>query len=49
MSLPTRTGARAFQLAVTNPEKTAQKYSVYLRWRVLDAPKPPPPTLGGKK
>jgi hypothetical protein len=45
---PDGDGRAGFQLAVTNPEKTAQKYSVYLRWRVLDAPKPPPPTLGDK-
>lgn len=46
---PDGDGRAGFQIAVTNPEKTAQKYSVYLRWRVLDAPKPPPPSLGGKR
>ena len=45
---PDGDGRAGFQIAVTNPEKTAQKYSVYLRWRVLDSPKPPPLTLGGK-
>ena len=42
-------GRAGFQITVANPEKTAQKYSVYLRWRVLDAPKPPPPSTGGGK
>jgi hypothetical protein len=46
---PDGDGRAGFQIAVANPEKTAQKYSMYLRWRVLDAPKPPPPSLGGKR
>jgi hypothetical protein len=46
---PDGDGRAGFQIAVGNPEKTAQKYSVYLRWRVLDAPKPPPSTTGGKR
>ena len=37
---PDADGRAGFQIAVANPEKTAQKYSVNLRWRVLDAPKP---------
>src|SRR5665213_549677 len=45
---PDADGRAGFQIAVDNPEKTAQKYSVDLHWRVLDAPKPPPPSLGGK-
>ena len=45
---PDGDGRAGFQITVANPEKTAQKYSVYLRWKVLDAPKPPPPSLGGK-
>ena len=45
---PDGDGRAGFQIAVANPEKTAQKYSVYLRWKVLESPKPPPPTLGGK-
>ena len=45
---PDADGRAGFQIAVDNPEKTAQKYSVDLRWRVLDAPKPPPPSLGGQ-
>ncbi|MBZ5675105.1 MAG: hypothetical protein LAP61_12740 [Acidobacteriia bacterium] len=45
---PDGDGRAGFQITVANPEKTAQKYSVYLRWRVLDSPKPPPPSLGGK-
>jgi hypothetical protein len=39
---PDGDGRAGFQVAVANPEKSAQKYSMYLRWRVLDAPKPPP-------
>ena len=50
---PDDDGRAGFQIAVANPEKTAQKYSVYLRWKVLDAPKPPPPPpsvgKGGKR
>ena len=46
---PDGDGRAGFQIAVANPEKTTQKYSVYLRWRVLDAPKPAPPTPGGKR
>ena len=46
---PDGDGRAGFQIAVANPEKTAQKYSVYLRWRVFDAPKPPVPSLGGKR
>jgi hypothetical protein len=46
---PDGDGRAGFQIAVSNSEKTAQKYSFYLRWRVRDAPKPPPPSLGGKR
>jgi hypothetical protein len=46
---PDDDGRAGFQIAVANPEKTAQKYSVYLRWRVFDAPKPPVPSLGRKR
>lgn len=46
---PDADGRAGFQIAVANPDKTAQKYSGYLRWRVFIAPKPPPPTLGGKR
>jgi hypothetical protein len=46
---PDGDGRAGFQIAITNPEKTAQKYSVYLRWRVLDAPKAGPPSSGGKR
>jgi len=42
-------GRAGFQITVTNPEKTAQKYSVYLRWRERDTPKPQPPSLGSGK
>jgi hypothetical protein len=45
---PDGDGRAGFQIAVSNPEKTPQKYSVSLTWRVLDAPKPPPPSLEGK-
>ncbi|MGH9648027.1 MAG: hypothetical protein ACRD4E_14550 [Bryobacteraceae bacterium] len=45
---PDGDGRAGLQITVANPEKTAQKYSAYLRWKVLDAPKPPPPSLGGK-
>ena len=46
---PDGDGRAGFQIAVANPEKSAQKYSVYLRWRVFDAPKPSAPSLGGKR
>jgi hypothetical protein len=44
---PDDDGRAGFRIAVSNPEKTPQKYSVNLTWRVLDAPKPPP-SLEGK-
>jgi hypothetical protein len=49
---PDNDGRAGFQIAVSNPDKTAQKYSVYLRWRALDAPRPPLPSSdskGGKR
>jgi hypothetical protein len=46
---PDGDGRAGLQIAVANPEKTAQKYSAYVRWKVLDAPKASPPSLGGKR
>jgi hypothetical protein len=45
---PDGDGRAGFQIIAANPEKTAQKYSVNLRWRVLDGPKSAAPSLGGK-
>jgi hypothetical protein len=46
---PDGDGRAGFQIAVANPEKTAQKYAVYLRWRVFDAPKPTAPSTAPKR
>ena len=46
---PDGDGRAGFQIAVANPEKTAQKYAVYLRWRVFDAPKPTAPSSAPKR
>jgi len=45
---PDGDGRAGFQIAVDNPEKTAQKYTFDLSWRVLEQAKSHAPASGGK-